>query len=84
MKLNAWLRKARSRGVTVRDFARRVGVSERSLFRYLSSERVPRPPVMARIIYETKRRVGPADFYATRNDDDEQSLGMDVRISNLG
>lgn len=60
MQLNAY---RLQRGLSIAEFARRVGVSKQAMSRYDRGERIPRRDVMARIQVETGSRVKPGDFY---------------------
>ena len=62
MKLHHYLK---SNGLTYGAFAAMIGASSpRTVQRYVTQERIPRPPIMARITAATGGLVTAADFYA--------------------
>ncbi len=48
--------------LTHAEFARRIGVSQVAVTRYVRGERVPRPAEMRSIVRETDGQVTPNDF----------------------
>jgi len=53
-------------GISLDDFAARIGVANRSVVhKYTTGGVIPRPPVMAAIVRETGGAIQPNDFYAT-------------------
>ncbi len=63
MKLDAYLT---LHGLSERDFARRVGVSQQAVNNYRRGRRVPAPAIMRRIYEATGGLVTPADFLDLR------------------
>jgi len=45
-------------------FAADIGVSQASLYRYMSGDRLPRPTIMTAIVEKTAGKVQPNDFYS--------------------
>ena len=60
MKLKDWLDKE---GLTVSEFARRMGTPQPTVWRYVNGERVPEGEAMRKIAELTKKKVQPNDFY---------------------
>lgn len=60
MKLNAWMSK---NNVKPEAAATELGVSVRTLYRYLSDERIPDKATMPRIVDYTSGQVTANDFY---------------------
>lgn len=60
MKLKDWLI---AEGLTVTEFARRMGKPQPTVARYASGDRVPEKKAMAVIVKLTKKKVQPNDFY---------------------
>ena len=60
MKLGDYLDK---NGVTVRDFAERLGMSPEAVRLYVAGRRVPRQEAMEKIIQATGGKVEPNDFF---------------------
>lgn len=60
MKLISWLWLNK---VEPDDFGKKIGVSERSVYRYLRGEREPSLDVMVKIMKQTKGEVTRNDFY---------------------
>lgn len=61
MKLSAWLTES---GTSDTDFARRIGVSRQTVWRYTDDGRVPKRSVMERIRTATNGAVTADDFFA--------------------
>ena len=59
MELAQWLTE---RGIRPEGFAVRIGVSTTSVYRYLSGDRLPEPPILRRIAEATVGAVRPDDF----------------------
>ncbi len=59
MTLHEWLK---TEGVTPAEFAKDVGVSRVSVYRWLSGTRRPSLPHQAEIYRKTKRKVSGADW----------------------
>lgn len=64
MKLSEWLTKEQ---VSQSDFAKRIGVAQYTVNRYVNGERYPRPRAMWKISLETKGEVRPNDFYTAKD-----------------
>ncbi|MGM4891233.1 helix-turn-helix domain-containing protein [Tardiphaga sp. 839_C3_N1_4] len=60
MKLDAWLS---TTGTPDNEFARRIGVSRVTLFRFKTGRRVPDRSTMEKISAETRGDVAPNDFF---------------------
>ena len=60
MKLQRWLT---SNDVSPSAFAARIGVTPRSVYRYLSGDTRPVPSIMVRIHAATNGKVTASDFY---------------------
>ncbi len=60
MKLDAWLTASRTRDV---EFAKRIGVSRVTLFRFKTGRRIPDRQIMEKINVETAGSVEPNDFF---------------------
>lgn len=60
MKLEAWLASTGTKDV---EFARRIGVSRVTLFRFKTGRRIPDRESMAAIASETEGAVTPNDFF---------------------
>lgn len=54
----------RAEAIAVPDFAKSIGVTAASVYRYASGDRIPHRPVMQKIKEATGGRVGAEDFYA--------------------
>lgn len=65
MKLDQWLNNAKKSRAA---FARALGVSRFTVWRYETGERFPRPEYLARINELTKGKVSPADFVALQQE----------------
>ena len=50
------------RGISHREFSRRIGVSQQAVTGYIHGQRYPKPNIMALIMQETGGLVGPLDF----------------------
>ena len=62
MQLGEYLKKE---NIRPGEFAVRVGVKERAVYRWLERERIPRPSQIQRIAEITRGKVGPSDFILT-------------------
>jgi len=60
MKLNDYIKRNE---LSVSDAAALFGVSEQSVYKYLSNERLPKADIMERILHATSGLVTPNDFY---------------------
>jgi transcriptional regulator with XRE-family HTH domain len=60
MKLKDWLIKE---GLTVTEFARRMGKPQPTIARYVSGDRMPEKEAMRQIMKMTRGKVQPNDFY---------------------
>ncbi|TSD89093.1 helix-turn-helix transcriptional regulator [Mycobacterium sp. KBS0706] len=54
------------RGISPAEFARQIGRDRKTVHRWVSGERIPRPPEMAKIRDATGGEVTANDFYAAR------------------
>ena len=65
MKLQDWLNKRanQGRGLTNGEFAKIVGISRYSVWRYCRGDRVPDRETMRNIMTATDREVMPNDFF---------------------
>lgn len=59
MKLETFLHKHK---ISRTDFAQAIGVTEASICRYISAQRMPRLSVLSKITAATKGEVTPNDF----------------------
>lgn len=51
--------------ITAAEFASRIGVAEtKTVYRYISNDRIPAADIMKRIWSATDGQVGPSDFYS--------------------
>lgn len=55
-------------GLTYEAFAKAIGVTTKTAWRYAHGERMPKPPIMAKIVAATDGAVREADFYAQGTD----------------
>lgn len=72
MKLGEWLT---SKGKTNADFATMLGVDESSVSRYVNG-RMPRKPILVRIMSITENQVTANDFVDDEAAPDESSGGV--------
>ena len=69
----------------VRAFADKIGVSDRTVYRYLTGERFPHPDVMRQIIKVTEEVVGPMDFLQPEEADEVRSQEISSGVTaNIG
>ncbi len=54
-------------GLSETEMARLLGMSQPTVSRYLSGERMPKPRNMAKIVAVTGGRVRPDDFYGLKS-----------------
>jgi len=64
MKLTEYMAK---KGINETEMARLLGMSQPTVSRYLSGERMPKPRNMAKIVAVTGGRVRPDDFYGLKS-----------------
>lgn len=67
MDLQTYLK---NNNLTRPEFARRIGVSQVAVHRYINRERTPRPQQMASIVKETGGCVTPNDFLSVTSEPD--------------
>lgn len=67
MQLRAYLDE---NGISTAAFAAQIKVSSAALYRYMSGERIPRRPVLERIVGLTGGAVRADDFYSSCSTDE--------------
>ncbi len=65
MKLKDWLK---VKGITGKEFAKKLSVDEQTVSRYCVGKRIPDPDIMRRIAELTAGAVMANDFYELTND----------------
>lgn len=64
MQLSQYLQE---QGLTLRQFASQIGVANAGVISKYLAGRVPKPPILQKIVRETGGKVSPADFYEPMN-----------------